>query len=186
MPRNYLIILTGPTSSGKSSTAASLAAVLRTRGVSTAVVEYDALYKMGRQHPDKWDEPEMAVVARRACGALAESFLVSGLRSVIIEGPFFLPEQFDEIRTCVPQSAETRTFTLVVSRDVMLRRARDDPRWDPPEPWLVRMHEKLLRSLDYLREVSVCVDADVEIEERAALIASDVLGVPEEGENETV
>ena len=89
MSKQYLIVITGPVGGGKSTTAVSLAACLRNRGMTTAVVDLDHLYRMGRQHPDKWDEPEISLAALRASGALADSFFASGLDAVVVEGEVF-------------------------------------------------------------------------------------------------
>ena len=57
------------------------------RGQTTAVVDVDDMYIMGRQKSDdSWNEPETWSSARRACGALAESYFASGYDVFVVEG----------------------------------------------------------------------------------------------------
>ena len=190
MSMHHLIVVTGPVAGGKSSSAASLAACLRTRGVTTAVVGLDELYLMGRQHPDKWDEPEIWLAGLRAAGTLAESFYASGLGAVVVEGEVFTEQEWRNLRTSVRPDVDVNFFTLVVSWEEVLRRRKADPTRPPLKPgapWLKRMHEKFLRSLGFLRDVSVCIDADTcDLDQRAALMADEVLGVKENDEGETI
>ena len=179
MPKQHLLVITGPVGGGKSATGISVARCLRSRGLTAAVIDLDDVYCMGRQ-VDEFRDDNTWAVARRACGALAESFHASGLDAVIVEGEFFSAEEWKELRTCVPPHVDIRFFTLVVSRDETFRRARGDPnRVDMDEGWYGQMHDKFVSSLEFLRKVSVCVETDGHrVEHVAALITDGLSAVP--------
>src|SRR5688572_7013385 len=87
-----LIVVTGPVGGGKSTTAIALAACLRRKDASIAVIDLDQIYCMARQR-DGFDEPRIWIAARRAAATLANSFFDSGMDVVIIDGEFFTDDE---------------------------------------------------------------------------------------------
>jgi hypothetical protein len=176
MSKKYLVVLTGPVAGGKSSTAVSLAGIGSGRGLVTAAVDLDVVHRMictdnTEESTDAW------MIARRACGAIAESFFSSGLDLVVLEGWHFTSEAWEELLTCVRSDVDIRFFSLVVSREETVRRAKLDPAWDPPSEWVERMNDKFMRSMDFLKGASTCIETDgLSLEKVAERIADEVLG----------
>ena len=183
MSNQHLIVITGPVGGGKSTTSVALAACLRSRGLRPAVVDLDDVYCMADPGGNDFAEEDTWSAARRACGALAESFFASGLDAVVVDGKLFSAEEWNELQTCVPPQADVRFFTLVVSFEETFRRAQGDPdRQNTTEVWYKRMHDKFISSLDFLRETSGCIEADeLPAEKIAAWIADRLLTVPKKG-----
>ena len=176
------MVITGPVGGGKSATSLALAACLRSRGSRTAVVDLDDVYCMALQGDDFGEEDTWAA-ARRACGALAESFFASGLDAVVVDGEFFSAEEWHELQTCVQPQTDVKFFTLAVSFEETFRRAQGDPnRQDALEVWYKRMHEKFISSLGFLRDTSGCIAADeLPVDQIAALIADRLSTLPKSG-----
>ena len=143
------------------------------------MVDLDDVYCMARRGDD-FREEETWAAARRACGALAESFFASGLDAVVVDGEFFSVEECNELQTCVQPQADVRFFTLVVSFEETFRRAQADPnRQDTSVVWYKRMHEKFISSLGFLRDTSGCIEAsELSVDQIAALIADRLSTVP--------
>jgi shikimate kinase len=181
--RHKLVVITGPVGGGKSTTAVALGRCLRRRGQTTAVVDLDDMYLMGKQKNDDrwWTESETWSAARRACGALAESFFASCYDVVVVEGgDFETSEQWKELRTCIQPNVDIESFTLVVSWEETFRRAKGDPNRHPATSAVYKkMHDNFISKLPFLRDVSECIDADnLKPEQIATHIAERVLEVP--------
>ena len=172
MPKQQIVVVTGPVGGGKSTTSVALAACLRRRGLRTALVDLDDVYCVASQGDDFGEEDAWAA-ARRACGALAESFFASGLDAVVVDGEFFSAEEWNEFQACVQPQVDVRLYTLVVSFEETFRRAQGDAnRQDTPEAWYKQMHVKFTSALGFLRGASFCIAADeLPVEQIAALIA---------------
>lgn len=180
MSANNLVVITGPVGGGKSTTAIALGRYLRRYGKTTAVVDLDDMYLTGKQkEDDRWDEPAVWSAARRACGALAESFFASRYDVVVVEGgDFITSEEWQELRTCIQPGVDVLFFTLVVSWGETFRRAKGDSNRNiASKAGYKKMHDNFISKLPFLKDVSECIDADdLEPEQIAAHIAERVLG----------
>ncbi len=172
-----LVVLTGAVGAGKSMTAIALASHLRSLGRTAAVVDLDEVYCMVHQH-EGFDEPAGWDAARRGAAALADSFFASGLKVVVVEGEFYTPDERRQLRDNLGSKVEEKYFTLLVSYEEALRRARgDSTREASRDPkFLKRLHDNFVKALPYLESASVLVRADDRTpEELAALMVDDVL-----------
>ena len=177
MTDRLLVVLTGAVGAGKSTTAFALASHLRGLGRTAAVVDLDEVYCMVRQH-EGFDESAGWAAARRGAAALADSFFASGLKVVVVEGDFYAPDDWRQLRDNLGSKVEEKFFTLVVSYKGALRRVRgDSKRQASRDPkFLKRLHEDFVRALPYLESASVLVPADDQTpEELAALMVDAVL-----------
>ena len=177
MTERLLVVLTGAVGAGKSTTALALAIHIRSLGRTAAVVDLDEVYCMVRQH-EGFDEPAGWDAARRGAAALADSFFASGLEVVVVEGGFFTPDERRQLRDSLGSKVEEEYFTLLVSYEEALRRARGDPRRgasrDPK--FLKWLHDNFVKALPYLESASVLVRADDRTpKELAALMVDAVL-----------
>ena len=164
MSKLCLVVIGGPVGGGKSTTAISLAAHLRSHDITTAVIDLDDVYRIGRQLQDRlWNEPDVWAAARRGCGALAESFFGSGYDVVIAEGgDFDTIEACKELRTSVQSPVDIRFFTLVVSWEETFRRAQSDPNRNivTKSGLIKNQYDHFISSMPFLRDISDCIDAD--------------------------
>jgi shikimate kinase len=172
-----LLLLTGPVGGGKSTTALALAHHLRKSGRSVAVIDLDQVYCMVRQL-DGFNELTGWDAARRGAAALADSFFASGLDVVVVEGEFFTPDEYRQLRDHLDSKPADICFTLMVSYEQVLHRVQGDPtRGASRDPeFLKRLHDNFVSATPYLETVSVLVQADhPSSEDVAALIADAVL-----------
>ena len=183
MTNRLLVVLTGAVGAGKSTTALALAIHLRDLGRTAAVVDLDEVYCMVRQH-EGFDEPAGWDAARRAAAALANSFFASGLEVVVVEGEFFTPDAWRQLRDSLGSKVEEEDFTLLVSYEEALRRAqRDSWRTASRDPEFLKwLHDNFVKALPYLESASVLVRADDRTpKELAALMVDAVLAEAREG-----
>lgn len=188
MDDHKLIVITGSIAAGKSTTAISVGRCLRSRGATTAVVGLDELYLVGKQNDNadwEWNEPEAWSAARRASGALAESFFASGYNTFVVEGGDFRSEfELNQLLSVVKSGVVVLFFTLFVSCDEMLRRAKGDSNRQPvrSEVGYRKMHASFVSQLPFLRDIGECIDADHLTPDQIAIhITNKVLGTADSG-----
>jgi shikimate kinase len=157
---SIVVVITGPVGAGKSTTALAVAAALRARGKTAAVIDLDQVYGMVRQR-EGFGEVAAWKGARRGAAALADSFLASGLDVVVVEGEVFSAAEMQDLQ--LASKASTRFFTLVVSCEEVFRRVDGDrSRGASRNPrTLQRFHDHFRRArADYLDQASVQVEAE--------------------------
>ena len=138
---------------------------------------------MVRQH-EGFDEPVGWDAARRGAAALADSFFASGLEVVVVEGEFFAPDEWRQLRDNLGSKVEEKYFTLLVSYEEALRRARgDSTREASRDPKILKwLHDNFVKALPYLESASVLVRADDQTpKDLAALMVDAVLAGAREG-----
>jgi hypothetical protein len=107
---------------------------------------------------------------------LADAFFNSGMNKVIVEGEFFAPGDRSQLHDSLGSEVEEMHFTLLVSYDEALRRARgDSTRGKVQDPKLLKqLHDNFVKASPYLESASVVVPADSRTpEEIATLIVED-------------
>lgn len=158
MPRR-LVVITGCIASGKSTVARRLAHRLRAEGTRAAVVDLDLVYEVLADDP-KSDEATWST-ARRLAGAIAAAAFEEGAAVVIVEGELWTDAARAELVARARADADVAWFTLSVSFEEALRRARGDPsRGLSQNPAFLRGHlEEFGRALPGLRAVSEVIEA---------------------------
>jgi gluconate kinase len=121
----FVVVITGPIASGKSTLSRAVAVELAGRGSDSAVVDLDLVYEMldpGRG--PKTDETRWRD-ARRLAGRIASG--LSGRRSaVVVEGEFATDAQRADFCDELPHEWHASFVTLTVNFDEARRRAMAD------------------------------------------------------------
>jgi adenylylsulfate kinase-like enzyme len=121
-----VILISGPIASGKSALAKAVAQELQRRGRSAATIDLDIVYDMLEPNTGSKDDAASWLRARRAAAALTDEFFAQGMETVIVDGPFFTPEERDSYARYLRTEAELRCVTLTVSLEEAARRAEKD------------------------------------------------------------
>lgn len=125
----FVVVITGPIASGKSTLGRAVAVELANRGTDSAVVDLDLVYEMldarGRSGLAKSDE-RIWSESRRVAGRLGSSLLAEG-RSVVAEGNFAGNQALAEFEGELTSEVWLRLVVLDVDFDTALRRTEADP-----------------------------------------------------------
>lgn len=178
-PAPLVIVVNGPIASGKSTVALALAALLRERGRSAAVIDLDTVYAM--LDPGPKADAEVWRLARRGAAALTGAFLAAGRGAVIVEGDFWTAAERGVFRRHLMTPATPCFVTLRVSFGEALRRVRGDPsRGLSRDPaFLARNHADFAAQLEPLRETDLVLDTtDATPLQLATAIAAACTGAP--------
>jgi shikimate kinase len=161
LTERLLVVITGPVGGGKSTVALALADLLHEAGRSTAAIDLDLVYCMGRQ-TTSFGEVNTWTTARRGAAALADAFFAEGIHVVIVEGEFFTQGELDALRNHLLTPVQHRFVTLEASYEQALRRVSGDAsRGMSRDPqFLKRLHAQFLEALPFLRACSLVVDTD--------------------------
>lgn len=115
-----LVVIAGPQASGKSTLAAALAAELRRRGESVALVELDQIAAMALPTLPSWD------AAHEIFASVTAQWLQTGVTCVVAEGSGSWDEVSRLLRRA-PSTAVTLTVATTAPFEVALARAQADP-----------------------------------------------------------
>ena len=119
-----VVVINGPIAAGKSTVAGALAVELRRDGRSAAILDLDEIYLMSGHKP--MEDPNTWLRARRAAAALTDSFLSSGIETVILEGRFWDKAERAPFLDNLTWSGEPSFVTLLVSYEEACRRVQGD------------------------------------------------------------
>jgi predicted enzyme related to lactoylglutathione lyase/chloramphenicol 3-O-phosphotransferase len=152
-----VLIISGPTASGKSTVAYALAAESRASGSTAAVVELDRIYMMLDDGPIMSDA-EISRRARRAAAAVVDQYVLDGVDLIIAEGEFWTTGQRDEFTYRLSSGVTPLFITLRVSVEEALRRVESDS-----NRRLSRIPEVLRRShADFAAAPSIAGDLTID------------------------
>jgi len=178
MEPNQIVVISGAVGSGKSSSALTMAEILRLNGRSPAVIDLDLVYMAAR--PGLGFSATGWEVARRGAGALANSFLQDGRDTVIIEGEFSNADEILDVLQSAPLAKRCTRLTLLVSFEEALRNVSVDPNRagsDTQNEAVLQGHySRFTESVDHLRQHTIVVEvAGRSLEELSAELANTVL-----------
>lgn len=114
-----LVVIAGPQAAGKSTTAAALAADLRGRDESVALVELDQIAAMALPTLPGWD------VAHEIFESIVGRWARGGVTCVIAEGSGF-EDEAGRVRAQAPASTAVVTVAITVPFPIAFARARAD------------------------------------------------------------
>jgi len=169
-----LIVLNGAVASGKSTVARALAGLLERTGHPSAAIDLDLLWRMLDHQTPTTGGLQHWLRARQAAALLTDAFFGFGIEAVIIEGPFFTPEERRAYLDHLRAKVEPVFVTLHVSFEEALRRAQGDPsRGISRDPrWLAERFAASEALLPPLAATDLLVDTEgqtsAEIAERIA------------------
>lgn len=129
-PSRELIVVNGPVASGKSTVALALAAVCEGAGYRTAVVDLDEIWHMVEHQTSRSGGLRPWLIARHAAAAITDTFFAEGIGVVIVEGPFFTPEERSAYTRWLKGAVTPVFVTLDVSFEESYRRVQADPHPD--------------------------------------------------------
>jgi energy-coupling factor transporter ATP-binding protein EcfA2 len=118
--RARLVVVIGPIASGKSTLAAEIADLLRSKGDAVAVVGLDTIAEMALPTLDDWSW------AHEIHGKVVGAWLTTPMRTVIAEGPATQAE-VEQVLHHVPGDVSVLRVLLVTSYETALERARAEP-----------------------------------------------------------
>ena len=125
----FVVVITGPIASGKSTLGRAVAVELADRRADSAVVDLDLVYEMldprGRSGVAKSDE-HIWSQSRRMAGRLAAAVLAER-RSVVVEGNFAGHQSLAEFERELPAEVRLCLVVLDVDFETALRRTEADP-----------------------------------------------------------
>jgi predicted kinase len=174
----FLIVITGPIASGKSTLALAVARKLEHIGMRAAVVDLDLMYEMldpGRS--EKTDERKWES-ARRVSAWLADALLAEGL-AVIVEGDFLTGDAREQFCGALASPAQPQFVMLRVSPDLALTRVQADPtRGLSRDPAFLRQHyEATAAAVSEVSSTDIAIDTGVvPIAEAARTVAEWAMG----------
>ena len=178
MTERSLIVLNGAIASGKSTVARGLAGLLERQGRSSAAIDLDPLWQMLDHQTPRTGGIQHWLRAREAAAHLTDAFFGFGIEAVIIEGPFFAPDERRAYLDHVRAKVEPVFVTLRVSFEEALRRAQgDSSRGISRDPsWLAERSAESEALLPPLAATDLIVGTDGKTPaELAQRIASDLL-----------
>jgi shikimate kinase len=177
-----LVVLTGPTGVGKSTSANAVARDLRASGASVACLDLDQLYCMVRQR-DAFDDQATWRAARQTAAVLSDHFLQRVANVVIVEGGFLTEVEQHELIDQLHSQSHTVFVTLHASFDTVHARVMADI--DPGRvaskvpAFLRHLYAEYEAAMPFLRDATTCIEVDhSDVEQVGKQIAALVKGAP--------
>jgi shikimate kinase len=177
-----LVVLTGPTGVGKSTSANAVARDLRASGASVACLDLDQLYCMVRQR-DGFDDQATWRAARQTAAVLSDLFLQRVANVVIVEGGFLTEVEQHELIDQLHSQSHTVFVTLHASFDTVHARVMADI--DPGRvaskvpAFLRHLYAEYEAAMPFLRDATTCIEVDhSDVEQVGKQIAALVKGAP--------
>lgn len=159
-----LLVVSGPIASGKSTVARIVAGLCEQAGRSSAVIDLDEIWHMVDHETPRTGGLRDWIIARRAAAALTDTFYGAGINVVVIEGPFFTPEERDGYLSFLRTKVTQRFVTLDVSFEEAHLRAYQDPHPDRERSrdreWLAERHAASRALFDVVPQTDLTVSTD--------------------------
>ena len=157
-----LVVLNGPIGSGKTTVSVAVAGLVERSGRRSATIDIDEVWAMVEHQRPRKGGPPAWTLSRRGVAALADEFFRDGVDVVIVNGPFYEPDERSQLIQRMATAAEVRYVTLTVPFEEALRRtnADPDPRRDTSRQrdWLLKHHDRVAPLLEPLRDSDLIVD----------------------------
>lgn len=122
-----LVVVNGAIASGKDTVSRELAGLLEAEGRRAAVIGLDELWLMLDHQLPRTGGLEHWLLARKGAAVLTDTFFGSGIDAVIVNAPFFTPQERSEYLRHLETPVEALFVTLRVSFEESFRRAMGDP-----------------------------------------------------------
>jgi adenylylsulfate kinase-like enzyme len=173
-----LIVISGPTASGKSTVARALARHFERTGTRVAVIELDLIHEKLQSLPGAPADTDTAwSLARREAATEANELLESSVTVVIAEGSFTDVSKRGDFVDRLISGVTPIYVTLLVSFDEALRRAQRDPtRGTSRNPSFLRAHHaKVSIGLAQLPPSDIVIDTEQLTEDESALAIAELI-----------